>query len=221
MYILFDCVALLGLLFVPVSFIVWLIVKIRKKPSAKRWKWITGISLIVTVLCFSIGISITPEPTTSPDNEKIEEKVEGDTNEPTEESTSEPTEESSQQPSEQEIAPSETPVVEITEDSIDTSVTFADIYREFKRNELNAKDLYNGNRYEITGKVNGMSTGGLFNMTGGATLTMEIKVDNTVVFFTAEFEKKQENNLKQISVGETITFIGTCYGGNFTDCELR
>lgn len=221
MYILFDCVALLGLLVVPVSFIVWLIVKIRKKPSAKRWKWITGISLIVTVLCFAIGISITPEPTTSPDNEKIEEKVEGAINEPTEESTSEPTEESSQQPTEQEIAPSETPVVETTEDSIDSSVTFADIYREFKRNELNAKDLYNGNRYEITGKVNGMSTGGLFNMTGGATLTMEIKVDNTVVFFTAEFEKEQEDNLKQISVGETITFIGTCYGGNFTDCELR
>lgn len=221
MYILFDCVALLGLLVVPVSFIVWLIVKIRKKPSAKRWKWITGISLIITVLCFAIGISITPEPTASPDNEKIEEKVEGATNEPTEESTSEPTEESSQQPTEQEIAPSETPVVETTEDSIDTSATFADIYREFKRNELNAKDLYNGNRYEITGKVNGMSTGGLFNMTGGATLTMEIKVDNTVVFFTAEFEKEQEDNLKQISVGETITFIGTCYGGNFTDCELR
>lgn len=221
MYILFDCVALLGLLVVPVSFIVWLVLKIRKKPSAKRWKWITGISLIVTVLCFAIGLSITPEPTTSPDNERIEETVEEDTTKPTEELTPEPTEESTQQPPEQEITPSEPSVVEPAEDSIDTSVTFADIYRAFKRNELNAEDLYNGNRYEITGKVNGMETGGLFNMTGGATLTMEIKVDNTIVFFTAEFEKEQEDNLKQISVGETITFIGTCYGGNFTDCELR
>lgn len=221
MYILFDCVALLGLLVVPVSFIVWLILKTRKKPSAKRWKWITGISLIVTVLCFAVGLSITPEPTTSPDSERIEETVEGDTTEPIKEPTSEPTEESTEQSPEQENIPSETPVVEPAGDSVDTSITFADIYKEFKRNELNAKDLYNGNRYEITGKVNGMSTGGLFNMTGGATLTMEIKVDNTVVFFTAEFEKEQEDNLKQISVGETITFIGTCYGGNFTDCELR
>lgn len=221
MYILFDCLALLGLLVVPVSFIVWLILKIRKKPSAKRWKWITVISLIVTVLCFAVGLSITPEPTISPDSERIGETVEGDTTEPTEELTSESTEESTEQSPEQENIPSETPAVEPAGDSVDTSITFADIYKEFKRNELNAKDLYNGNMYEITGKVNGMSTGGLLNLTGGATLTMKIKVDNTVVFFTAEFEKEQEDNLKQISVGETITFVGTCYGGNFTDCELK
>lgn len=221
MYILFDCIALLGLLVVPLSFIVWLILKIRKNPSTKRWKWITGISLIVTVLCFVVGINITPEPTTSLDNERIEEPVNGSTTEPAEKSTHEPSEESFQQSPEHEITPSEAPIVEPAEESIDTAITFADIYREFKRNELNAKDLYNGNRYEITGKINGMETGGLFNMTGGATLTMETKVDNTVVFFTAEFEKEQEDKLKQISVGETITFIGTCYGGNFTNCDLR
>ncbi len=113
------------------------------------------------------------------------------------------------------------PVVTESLEKIDTTVTFAEIYREFKQNELNAKDLYNGNRYMITAKVNGMATGGLLNLTGGATLTMELQVDNTVVFFTAEFEKEQEENLKQISVGDTITFIGTCYGGSFTDCELQ
>lgn len=105
-------------------------------------------------------------------------------------------------------------------DTIDTSVSFADIYREFKRNELNAKDLYNGKRYEITAKINGISTSGLLNLTGGATLTMEQQVDSTIVFFTAEFEKEQEEVLKELSVGDTITFIGTCYGGNFTDCEI-
>lgn len=105
-------------------------------------------------------------------------------------------------------------------DTIDTSVAFADIYREFKRNELNAKDLYNGKRYEITAKINGISSSGLLNLTGGATLTMEQQVDSTIVFFTAEFEKEQEEVLKELSVGDTITFIGTCYGGNFTDCEI-
>lgn len=216
MYILFDCVALLGLVFVPVSFLIWLILKIRKKPSAKRWKWIVGISLIVTVLCFVIGVSITPEPVATPESETMEEKVE-DTEVETVKESLQQTEQSEEVPAETEVSTTET----TEEDSIDTSVTFADIYREFKRNELNAKDLYNGNRYEITAKINGMETGGLFNLTGGATLTMEVKIENTTVFFTAEFEKEQEDNLKQISVGDTITFIGTCYGGHFKDCELQ
>lgn len=112
------------------------------------------------------------------------------------------------------------PTDEQTSDTIDTSVAFADIYREFKRNELNAKDLYNGKRYEITAKINGISASGLLNLTGGATLTMEQQVDSTIVFFTAEFEKEQEEVLKELSVGDTITFTGTCYGGNFTDCEI-
>ena len=110
---------------------------------------------------------------------------------------------------------------EETTETVDTSVTYDEIYSEFKRNELNAKDLYNGNLYQIAAKINGMATGGLLNLTGGATLTMEYKVDNTVVFFTAEFEKEQEEQLKQVSVGDCITFIGTCYGGSFTDCELQ
>lgn len=105
-------------------------------------------------------------------------------------------------------------------DTIDTSVAFADIYREFKRNELNAKDLYNGKRYKITAKINGISSSELLNLTGGATLTMEQQVDSTIVFFTAEFEKEQEEVLKELSVGDTITFTGICYGGNFTDCEM-
>ncbi len=115
---------------------------------------------------------------------------------------------------------SQQPVQGTIDDGIDTSVTFADIYREFKRNELNAKDLYNGNRYQITAEINGMSSSGLLNLTGGATLTMKEQVDGTIVFFTAEFEKEQEDALKELSVGDTIAFTGTCYGGNFSDCEI-
>jgi len=107
------------------------------------------------------------------------------------------------------------------QEEVDTSVTYADIYREFKSNELRAKDIYLGNRYQITAKINGLGTGSLLNLTGGATLTMEIQVDNTIVFFLAEFEKDQEEALKQVSVGDTITFIGTCYGGTFKDCKLQ
>ena len=220
MYILFDFVAFLGLIFTPIVFLLWIVLRIRKKPSASRWLRIVGVSLLTTILCFVIGVNITPEsvvtstadsdiradstPVESIEESPVQTEIEGTT------------------PPEQTQQTEETPSEEATSsESIDTSVTFADIYTEVKRNKLSAEDLYDGNRYEITAKVNGMETGGLFNLTGGATLTMETKVGNTIVFFTAEFEKEQEDSLKQISVGDTITFIGTCYGANFTDCELQ
>lgn len=100
-------------------------------------------------------------------------------------------------------------------------VEFDEIYRAYKENELRADDTYKNNRYRITAKVNGMSNGGLLNATGGATLTMEKQVDNTIVFFYAEFEKEQEDNLKQLNVGDTITFEGECLSaGSWSDCEI-
>lgn len=42
-----------------------------------------------------------------------------------------------------------------------------------------------------------------------------------IVFFCAEFEKEQEEALKQVKVGDTITFDGKCVGkGGFVDCEI-
>ena len=101
------------------------------------------------------------------------------------------------------------------------TATFDEIYYAYKENELVADDLYQYNRYRVTAKINGMTNDGLFNMTGGAMLTLETKVDNTIVFFHAEFEKEQEENLKSVKVGDTITFEGKCLdAGNWTECEL-
>lgn len=106
-------------------------------------------------------------------------------------------------------------------ETVDLSVTYDDIYLAYKENELVANELYRYNRYRITAKINGMATGGLLNLTGGATLTMETRVGNTIVFFYAEFEKEQEEALKQVKVGDTITFDGKCVGkGGFVDCEI-
>ena len=109
-------------------------------------------------------------------------------------------------------------------DKDDTSVksaTFEDIYTAYKKNELAADDLYKNNRYRITATINGIETGGLFNLTGGATLTMEKRVGSTIVFFYAEFEKDQEDALKKVAVGDSITFEGTCLSaGNWIDCEI-
>ena len=100
-------------------------------------------------------------------------------------------------------------------------VEFDEIYRAYKENELRADDTYKNNRYRITAEINGMATGGLFNATGGATLTMKKQVGNTIVFFYAEFEKEQEDNLKQINVGDTITFEGECLSaGSWIECEI-
>ena len=102
-----------------------------------------------------------------------------------------------------------------------TPASFEEIYQAYKENELVADDLYKGRRYEITATINGMETGGLMNMTGGATLTMEKKIGNTIVVFLAEFERDQEEALKNIKVGDEITFEGTCYSaGSWSDCEL-
>ena len=101
------------------------------------------------------------------------------------------------------------------------SVTFDEIYYAYEQNELRADDIYKNNRYRITAKINGMTTGGILNLTGGATLTMETRIDNTIVFFYAEFERDQEEALKTVTVGDTITFDGTCISaGNWEDCEL-
>lgn len=100
-------------------------------------------------------------------------------------------------------------------------VTFDEIYYTYKENELRADDTYKNNRYRITAKVNGMATGGLFNLTGGATLTMEKQVGKKTVFFYAEFEKEQEEFLKLINVGDTITFEGECLSaGSWVECEM-
>lgn len=101
-------------------------------------------------------------------------------------------------------------------------VTFDEIYREYKSNELRADEKYKNNRYTITATINGMATGGLLNWSGGATLTMETRVDNTIVFFYAEFEKDQEEALKSVSVGDEITFEGECLSaGSWVECELK
>lgn len=102
-----------------------------------------------------------------------------------------------------------------------TPASFEEIYKAYNDNELVADDLYKGRRYEITATINGMETDGLMNMTGGATLTMEKKIGNTIVVFLAEFERDQEEALKNIKVGDEITFEGTCYSaGSWSDCEL-
>lgn len=108
-----------------------------------------------------------------------------------------------------------------SDSDVDLAVSYDDIYNAYKENELVANDLYRYNRYRITAEINGMSTGGLLNLTGGATLTMERRVGNTIVFFYAEFEKEQEDALKKVKVGDTITFDGKCIGkGGFAECEL-
>ena len=102
-----------------------------------------------------------------------------------------------------------------------TPASFEEIYQAYEDNKLVADDLYKGRRYEVTATINGMETGGLMNMTGGATLTMEKKIGNTIVVFLAEFERDQEEALKNIKVGDEITFEGTCYSaGSWSDCEL-
>lgn len=109
----------------------------------------------------------------------------------------------------------------LTSPSYVEGVDYEEIYRAYQENELRANDVYQYNRYRITAKVTGIESDGLLNLMGGATLTMLIRVDNTYVYFLAEFEKDQEEALKTINVGDTITFEGECVSDElWVECEL-
>ena len=119
---------------------------------------------------------------------------------------------------------SEYAVTEETTIAITTpSVSFDEIYNEYKSNEIRANERFKGNRYTITAKVNGINDGGgLLNFDESINLTMEKKVGNTITFFYASFNKDEKENLKNINVGDTITFEGTCYSvGNWEECILK
>ena len=112
--------------------------------------------------------------------------------------------------------------VESTESvATDTTVTFEEIYKAYKTNELRAEDTYEGNRYRVTAKINGMSKGSVLNNKDGVNLTMEIRIDKTIAFFYAEFGEDQKDAIKNVNVGDTIVFDGTCKGwGLWEDCVL-
>lgn len=104
---------------------------------------------------------------------------------------------------------------------VDTSVTYDDIYNAYKSNELAADELYRNNRYRITATVYKIDADGLLNLTGGATITMSTEVGDDVAVIIGEFEKDQEDALKQIVVGDTITFEGKCVSdGAWMECKI-
>ncbi len=211
---MFNVFVILGaIMFIltPILMVIALIKTIRRKKS-KKWWVLCLVGLVLFVVFELIAAEVNPNPPAQNDRSVLQE-VEPKT-EPivkSEETTvSTETEESSIEV--------ETSSVE---KEIDLSVSFDEVYRAYKENELRADDTYKGNVYRITAKVNGMKTGGLLNLTGGAILTMEKQIDSTIVFFYAEFEKEQEENLKKINVGDTITFEGKCLSaGTWTECEL-
>ena len=103
----------------------------------------------------------------------------------------------------------------------DTSVTYDEIYNAYQSNELTADELYKNNRYRITATVHRISNDGILNLTGGATITMRTEVGDKVVSIIAEFEKDQEEALKRIAVGDTITFEGKCVSeGAWMECKI-
>jgi len=100
-------------------------------------------------------------------------------------------------------------------------VTFDEIYRAYKDNELRANEKYQNKRYRVTAKVYDISAGGVLGLGRGATLTLETTVDGAYVLIFAVFGKDQEAALKEISTGDMITFEGKCLSSlSWTDCEI-
>lgn len=101
------------------------------------------------------------------------------------------------------------------------TASFDEIYHAYKENEIVADEAYKGNRYQVTGKIAGISNDGLLNLGGGATLTLNVDLDNVIVVLIASFDETQIESLKSVKVGDTTTFIGKCLSyGSWSDCEL-
>ena len=100
---------------------------------------------------------------------------------------------------------------------------FAECYYSYKENELRADDTYKGNRYSLTVQVRDIQStdDSLLYWDDEVIVEFEIMVDNTHVVGEALFEKEQTDSLKNINVGDTITFIGECQSvGACINCEL-
>lgn len=219
MLLLTGILAFIFLVVGAISLIVTFIQAVKKNTKA------AGKCMIVLGVCFfglvaSVLINVSLPQEESVNDSAIVSDSTSDTNErATQETESEPVENTVKSLETTTQPPQEPEKVDIVDSPI--VVTYDEVYRAYKENELRADDTYKNNRYQITAKVNAMSTGGLFNLTGGATLTMEKQVGNTIVFFYAEFEKEQEDALKTINVGDTITFEGECLSaGSWIECEL-
>lgn len=102
-----------------------------------------------------------------------------------------------------------------------SAVSFSELYRAYKENEIVADEEYKGNRYLVTGEIAGISNDGLLNLGGGATLTINVELGEVIVVLIATFDKDQIESLKSVKVGDTITFAGKCLSyGSWSDCEL-
>lgn len=187
--------AVFSVIGIPITFIIFIIQAIRKKPNKKIWGFASLGCLAVLIICFI---------------------------------ASPPADSTSQQPVSEKTTVTETTKKETTTkkkkekyEKADLSVDYKDIYLLYKKNEIRANEKYEYNRYRVKAKVNKIDTDGMFNMTGGATLTMQCKVNNTIVLLSAEFEKDQEKNLKNIDVGDTIIFEGKCLSSQvWSECII-
>lgn len=204
-----------------ITFIMWIISKLRKKQSAAKLKRILLISTSTFLICTILGAIFIPSSELKPPKDKAK-KVEQNKSKPKNTAKQKPPKPKKQKPSKpKKQKQSKSKPKPKQKKKTTKRISFADIYRAYQKNELRAKKLYGGKRHKITAKINGIKAGRWLGLFGGANLTMETKVDNTIVFFIAEFNKDQENALMRVSVGDTITFVGTCYGGSFSDCELK
>ena len=100
---------------------------------------------------------------------------------------------------------------------------FSECYYAYKENELRADDTYKGNRYSLTVQVRDIQNtdDSLLYWDDEVIIEFEIMVDNTHVVGEALFEKEQTDSLKNINVGDTITFVGECQSaGAWINCEL-
>lgn len=102
------------------------------------------------------------------------------------------------------------------------AVLISEVKAEYDKNTLAADDLYKGNRYRITGTIESIGDGGLNGVFGELSVTVIVEEGENNYYLWCTFdEETQRDALSKLTMGDTITFEGTCESwGNWHDCEL-
>lgn len=109
----------------------------------------------------------------------------------------------------EEPAPAKVPVIDYDE-----------LFQAYQANELRADDTYKGNRYRVSGIIEGMTDDGLLNT--GITVTVTVKTSSASYTTYAEFSEDQHDGLAALNTGDTIAFEGDCSSiGLWSNCELE
>ena len=100
------------------------------------------------------------------------------------------------------------------------AVNAQEFYAAYQRNEVGAEAKYNDRLVAVTGKV-GQIDGYDVKLIGGAMGVSGIAIGMLTEAIVCKVDKDNADSMLDLTVGSSVTVVGTSKGLGFTDIELR